>query len=181
MSSLPRLLVLALVLLPLPLWTQRPAHAQGPGQDRDPQAQAQPASRYRISLLTVSPGDEFEERLGHSALAVEDLKTGKEVAYNFGTFGATDNLVFKFLHKKLQFWVSAMNPGEVAVRYAGREIRVQELALSESQAGRLATMLEQRVRPEERNFDYDLYTANCVTPIRDDSGVRYILVEGRTA
>lgn len=167
MSSLPRLLVLALVLLPLPLWTQRPAHAQGPGQDRDPQAQAQPASRYRISLLTVSPGDEFEERLGHSALAVEDLKTGKEVAYNFGTFGATDNLVFKFLHKKLQFWVSAMNPGEVAVRYAGREIRVQELALSESQAGRLATMLEQRVRPEDRNFDYDLYTANCVTPIRD--------------
>lgn len=123
--------------------------------------------RYRVSLLTVSPGSEFEERLGHSALAVEDLRRGKEVAYNFGTFGPTENLVYKFLHKQLQFWVSAMNPGEVAVRYLGREIRVQELALSERQAERLATTLDERVRPERRNFDYDLYTANCVTPIRD--------------
>lgn len=130
----------------------------------------QPAgAKWRISLLTVSPGSEFEERLGHSALAVEDLRNGSAVAYNFGTFGDTPNLVFDFLKKdpRLQFWVASYNPGQIAVRYRQREIRNQELNLTDAQAERLATFMANRVLPPNRRFEYDLFTANCVTPIRD--------------
>lgn len=124
-------------------------------------------TRYRISLLTISPGSEMEERLGHSALAVENLSTGSALAYNFGTFGDSENITEKFLHKQLKFWVSAYNPGEIAVRYRQRQIVTQELRLTDAQASRLAESLAMRVKPENREFDYDLFTANCVTPIRD--------------
>jgi hypothetical protein len=132
-------------------------------------ALAAPASgeRYRISLLTVSPGEELEERLGHSAIAVEDRQTGSELAYNFGTFGPTEHLVWSFLNRQLPFWVSSLNAGEVAMRYRSREIRVQELDLSPAQASRLAGLLGARVLPQNRRLDYDLFTANCVAPIRD--------------
>lgn len=123
--------------------------------------------RYRISLLTISPGAELEERLGHSAIAVEDLVSGSALAYNFGTFGDDEEVVYKFLHKRLAFWVAAYNPGQIAVRYREREIRTQELGLDDAQAARLAEFLAERAKPQNRAFDYDLFTSNCVTPIRD--------------
>lgn len=138
------------------------AHAETPTSIKN---KNQP--RFRISLLTVAPGTDLEERLGHSALAVEDRQTGSELAYNFGTFGETEGVVQKFAHKQLKFWVASYNPGQIAMRYQQREVRVQELNLSDPQAERLATFLSNRVRPENRDFDYDLYTSNCVTPIRD--------------
>jgi hypothetical protein len=130
-------------------------------------AEAAGGPRYRVSLLTVAPGSDFEERLGHSALAIEDRQTGSELAYNFGTFAETEGVVNKFAHKKLKFWVASYNPGEIALRYRTRDVQVQELALTDEQAQRLANFLATRVRPENRSFNYDLFTSNCVTPIRD--------------
>jgi hypothetical protein len=123
--------------------------------------------RYRVTLLTVAPGSDFEERLGHSALAIEDRVTGSELAYNFGTFAEREDVFLKFLHNELHFYVASFNPGQLAVRYRERQIRAQELGLTDEQAGRLAAILGERVRPQNRHFDYDLFTANCVTPIRD--------------
>lgn len=131
------------------------AWAQGQGQ------------RYRVSLMTVSTGAELEERLGHTILGIEDLKTRSASSYNFGTFGDPDYLVWRFLHKKLDFWVATMNPGVLAMRYMERQMRVQELALTDRQAEPLASMLAERVLPNHRAFDYDLFENNCVTPVRD--------------
>src|SRR5687768_11264239 len=90
-------------------------------------APAAAAPRYRVSLLTMSPGDHFFERFGHTALGIEDRQARTELAYNFGTFDFEDpDLWRKALGKRLRYWVSTMNPGVVAVRYADREIQVQE-------------------------------------------------------
>lgn len=136
------------------------AHAAPPPPDKN-------LPRYRVCLLTVAPGSDIDERLGHGAISVEDRQAGTELAYSFGTYGDTGGVVYKFAHKKLKFWVSSYNPGQLALRYQEREVRVQELALSDAQAERLATFLAARVRPENRDFEYDLFTSNCVTPIRD--------------
>lgn len=136
------------------------------------------AARYEVYVLTMSPGDHPFERIGHTALGVKDLKERTELIYNFGTFDFEDpDLWQKALHKRLPYWVSAMNSGVVALRYATREIRAQRIALDDEQAGRLALRLAEEAQAApgaapgkaagHRTFDYDQFTNNCVTRVRD--------------
>lgn len=146
--SLPlRLLIPLLLALPLPALAQ---------------------ARYRVSLLTMSPGPHPFERFGHSALAIEDLQSGDEIAYNFGTFnGDMDGLFVRALRKELPYWLSTLNAGETAMRYAEREIQVQELSVADAKVAALLEALRDNLRPENRVYAYDPFVNNCVTRIRD--------------
>lgn len=126
------------------------------------------APRYTVSLLSMSPGWHPFERLGHTALAIEDHVAHTELAYNFGTIDEREQDVWrKSVEGRLPYSLSTMNPGQVALVYAAREIRVQELALGDARAARLVAILTENLRPERRAYRYDFFENNCVTRVRD--------------
>lgn len=125
-------------------------------------------ARYRVTLTTLSAGEKVFERFGHTVLSIEDRAGSSAWVYSFGTFDAdAPHLWHKALYKRLRYWVVAMSPLLMTLRYDHREGVVQELALDSQQAAFLSAQLTWLVRPENREYPYDLFTDNCVTRLRD--------------
>lgn len=126
------------------------------------------AARYRVTLTTLSAGEEAFERFGHTVLSIEDKVGQTGWVYSFGTFDADAPYQWhKALHKRLRYWVIAMSPLLMTLRYDHREGVVQELALDDPQVALLSARLTFLTRPENREYPYDLFTDNCVTRLRD--------------
>lgn len=126
------------------------------------------AARYRVTLTTLSAGEEAFERFGHTVLAIEDKVGQTGWVYSFGTFdGDAPYQWHKALHKRLRYWVIAMSPLLMTLRYDHREGVVQELALDDPPVALLSARLTFLTRPENREYPYDLFTDNCVTRLRD--------------
>ena len=138
------------------------ARLGGPGRAEAAEA------RYRVTLTTLSAGEEVFERFGHTVLSIEDRSGPSAWVYSFGTFDSdAPHLWHKALHKRLRYWVVAMSPLLMTLRYDHRAGVVQELDLDAQQAGSLSAQLAWIVRPENREYPYDLFTDNCVTRLRD--------------
>lgn len=122
----------------------------------------------RVSVLTMGPGDHPFTRFGHTALLLE--WRGRTRVYNFGTF-AFDGLqgVQDFLQGRFRYWlsVSSLEQTLAAYRSEHRTVVAQDLKLTSEQRRRLARALEKNARPENREYDYDYYTDNCTTRVRD--------------
>ena len=129
---------------------------------------------YRISLLTVSPGDALLTRAGHAALVVTDVwPDGRELTtvYNYGDANFDDPwLGVKFAWGQPRFFVSVVGDLFAAVEHYGlhqnRDVWVQELALTPGQAQEVATRLAREVLPENREYDYHYLTHTCTTELR---------------
>jgi Domain of unknown function (DUF4105) len=64
-------------------------------------------NRLRISLLTLTPGQELNEVFGHSALRVIDSNAVTDHVYNYGTFEFEDpNFYLKFIKGQLRYFVN---------------------------------------------------------------------------
>jgi hypothetical protein len=129
-----------------------------------------PADPYRISILTLGPGQEAYERFGHNAIVVEDLVGGSSAAFNYGVFSFEEaGFLLRFIRGRLIYW---MQPEDVAqslefYRADGRAILWQELALTPGQKERLVRLLVTNARPENCRYLYNYYDANCSTKVRD--------------
>lgn len=137
-------------------------------------AEAPPNDDYRISLLTVSPGDALLTRAGHAAIVVtERWSDGREVTtvYNYGDADFDDPwLGLEFAWGQPRFFVSVVGDLYAAVEYFGlhqnRDVWVQDLALTPAQAEAVATRLAEAVLPENREYDYHYLTHTCTTELR---------------
>ncbi len=129
-----------------------------------------PDSAPAISLLTIGPGAIFFERFGHNAIVVRDPASGEAVAYNYGMFDfeQTDFLL-NFVRGRMLYRIAADALGDDLALYRdeGRSIIEQALNLSPAQAVELATFLEWNARPENAQYRYDYFEANCSTRVRD--------------
>ncbi|MDD5307771.1 MAG: DUF4105 domain-containing protein [Deltaproteobacteria bacterium] len=126
--------------------------------------------RYRISVLTLEPGEELFARFGHIAFVVEDRETGVNKVYNFGTFDFDDaGLRLKYARGFLEYWLSVTSYGSTVRHYGslGREMVKRELNLTPAQAEEVARRLEENALPENRVYMYRHYLDNCCTRIRD--------------
>ena len=129
---------------------------------------------YRISLLTVSPGDALLTRAGHAAVVVtEKWPDGREMStvYNYGDANFDDPwLGVKFAWGQPRFFLSVVGDLYEAVEHYGllqnRDVWVQDLALTSGQAERIAYALQQQVLPENREYDYHYLTHTCTTELR---------------
>lgn len=127
-----------------------------------------------ISLVTFSPGDTLTEWWGHSALVVEDKQLRVSRLYNFGMFGPqegdTVGFVKDFIRGRLLFWVaddSVLASYRFYKEVLHRDVRIQELDLTPSQAQLVAKRLGTHVLPEHRTYLYHHYKDNCSTRPRD--------------
>lgn len=123
----------------------------------------------RVSLVTFGPGDDIASWFGHSAMLVEDLRSGGRRVYNYGMFDFGPTLLAQFLSGRLNFWVGEAGWQSTVYLYRSRnrDIRVQELNLLPEDRLRVAKALADNVLPENRYYLYHHYNDNCATRVRD--------------
>jgi hypothetical protein len=124
----------------------------------------------RVSVLTMSPGDQAFARFGHNAILLEWPSLHTARVYNFGTFAfhGMDG-VRDFMAGRFRYWLSVSSLDRTLAFYGkqNRSITAQELALDAGERAELADALEQNALPENRFYDYDYYRDNCSTRVRD--------------
>lgn len=135
-------------------------------------AQAAPAEPPvpRISLLTFAPGEVYWQRFGHNALMVEPGDGSPTAVYNYGIFDFFQkNFFLNFARGHMQYRLAAIPVPNTLAEYAaeGRWVYQQQLALSPAQARTLAGFLAENARPENAEYRYDYFRANCSTKVRD--------------
>lgn len=123
-----------------------------------------------ISLVTFGPGPVYWERFGHNALLVDDGVGGEPRLYNYGMFDFhQENFFLNFARGIMRYRLAAQS-WHRALHYYGEEsrwVRRQQLALDPEQARSLAAYLEWNLRPENAEYRYDYFDANCSTRVRD--------------
>jgi len=153
--------LLALVALVLAL--PREAHAAPESQ---PVAASAPL--YRVSLLTMGPGDPFVTLFGHDALLVE--RTGlPPLVYNFGMYTEAAIAPHHVLGGTLRYFLEPAHFARTVRMYRGQDRAVveQSLDLDPAVAERLAAALSINSRPENAAYHYDFARDNCTTRVRD--------------
>jgi len=124
----------------------------------------------RVSLLTVSAGQELYSVFGHTAIRITDLKNGYDIAFNYGTFDfSTPNFYLKFALGGLDYMVSVETYQGFVEFYQeeNRTVIEQELNFNKEQRLKLASLLIYNYLPENRFYRYKFFTDNCSTRIRD--------------
>lgn len=139
------------------------ANGQGVTQPDD-------GSQITVSLVTFAPGEESWQRFGHNAIWVRDPVRGIDTLYNYGRFSfEEENFILRFIQGHMRYWVEPQDPTLTFPFYESmnRSIYVQELALTPNQRVAMRDFLEWNIKPENAFYDYDYYTDNCSTRLRD--------------
>jgi hypothetical protein len=123
---------------------------------------------YRISVLTMGPGDEFVTRFGHDALLVERHGL-PPLVYNFGMYTERAIAPHHVLGGTLRYYLEASTLTRTLPVYVAqnREIVRQVLALDPAVAEALARALSVNTLPENATYAYDFARDNCTTRVRD--------------
>lgn len=128
------------------------------------------SDRLKVSVLTVSPGNELYSIFGHSAIRVKDVLKGYDLVFNYGTFDfQTSNFYLKFILGKLDYMLSVepFDDFMAANIEEQRTVIEQTLNFNKFQSLLLAQLLINNYRPENRYYRYKFFTDNCSTRIRD--------------
>lgn len=124
--------------------------------------------RYRISILSYSPGEEVYSSFGHSAIRVIDRKYKTDQVYNYGTFDFdAPGFYTNFIKGQLLYKLSKRRMGRVmrSVRRENRSLYENELLLTHDELNRMVDLLENNYLPENRSYLYDFYYDNCASRI----------------
>ncbi|MEO6687777.1 MAG: DUF4105 domain-containing protein [Dokdonella sp.] len=130
-------------------------------------ADASPAPE--ISLLTIGPGEVFFERFGHNAIVVRD-RGEESAAYNYGIFDFDQqDFLLNFARGRMLYRmaVDALEDDVAMYRDEGRQITEQKLDLTPQQARSLVDFLEWNAQPQNAQYRYEYFEANCSTRVRD--------------
>ncbi len=151
--------LLAWLLVPCPVLADaQPIEAPAPG------------SNLEVSLITFGPGTQVWERFGHNAIEIRDRERGSVLWYNYGMFDfAQKNFYLNFARGRMLYRIDVENAADELPNYLaeGRWIVRQQLSLSPSQRLQLSKFLQWNTRPENAQYRYDYFTANCATRVRD--------------
>lgn len=124
----------------------------------------------RISLLTVTPGEELYSTFGHSALRVTDSVTNQDIVYNYGTFYFDDpGFYTKFVRGKLLYYLSTDDflSFQNENKADNRGITEQVLHLTCLQKQNIIMLLKTNMMAQNRGYKYDFIFDNCTTRLRD--------------
>ena len=128
-----------------------------------------PDSRPSISLLTIGPGELFFERFGHNAIVVREAGR-PAVVYNYGIFDfAQEDFLLNFARGRMVYRVieGPLADDLEMYRAQGRSIVEQVLDVDAARARELVDFLAWNVLPENTQYRYDYFEANCSTRVRD--------------
>lgn len=116
----------------------------------------------------MEPGEEYWSRYGHNAILVDDGAT--RTLYNYGYFDfAQPGFLVRFLRGRMLYRLMAFPAEEDLANYAaeGRGATLQWLDVAPERARAVAAFLADNARPENADYRYDYFVANCSTKVRD--------------
>ncbi|MEN8374985.1 MAG: DUF4105 domain-containing protein [Gemmatimonadota bacterium] len=119
--------------------------------------------------MTFGPGAAVWERFGHNGIWIVDNELGVDRIYDWGRFSFGDGFVSRFLKGYLRYWMGSAPSWAYFQTYreVDRSIWVQELALDARARRRLLASLQELDTDARRFYDYNYYTDNCSTRVRD--------------
>jgi hypothetical protein len=121
-------------------------------------------------LLTCDPGIETYSVYGHSALRVVMPGAKSDMVYNWGVFDFnTPNFVWKFAKGRLDYMLGVYPYNRFLQDYMmeNRAVVSQTINLEPVEKLRLMLLLNENMKPENRNYRYDFFYDDCSTRIRD--------------
>ncbi len=123
-----------------------------------------------VSLLTCSPHEEIYSLYGHTALRWHDLRSGEDLAFNWGIFNfQKPYFVLRFVFGLTDYELGAipMNYFMEEYRSVGSSVTEQVLDLTAGEKQQLFLALIKNLQPENRIYRYNYFYDNCSTRPRD--------------
>ncbi len=125
-----------------------------------------------VYFVAIGVSDDMYSLYGHAAILVKksDQTIEEGLLYNFGvTSFNEDNYIQRFIGGRVNFWANAKPYGTQLARWrrADRTVTRYPIQLEAQTKRRLIKDLERAVLPENKDFLYDTFRANCATKIRD--------------
>ena len=123
-----------------------------------------------ISLITCSPGEEVYSKFGHTAIRINDSKSGVDVVFNYGIFSfETENFYYKFIKGETDYQLGIYDTRYFLPEYAQRNSMVWEqiLDLTIPEKRNLINLLLKNYEPEYRTYRYNFIFDNCASRPRD--------------
>ena len=142
-----------------------------------------------ISLLTCSPRQKVYSLYGHTAIRLRDLRTGLDVAVNYGVFSFDKPLFIPRFVLGITDYEIGVIPFKYFIaeyREAGSSITQQVLNLTSDEKMLIFDAIETNMLPENKYYRYNFFYDNCTTRARDiltrniNGGVTYMPHEGGT-
>lgn len=129
-------------------------------------------SGVRFYLLTVDVGDMVYDNFGHTALRVYDENTNTDIVYNWGVFdlsGGVVNFSYEFFKGIMRYRLETHSPAQEfsTYRYQERSVWQDRINLTNPQKEILLRRLHWNTQPEHVVYDYQYFTDNCTTRVRD--------------
>ncbi len=136
-----------------------------------PCALAQPDDPLTIHLVSIAPGADLLNSMGHTVVVFSGGELGFPHAYNWGVFDTSQpGVVASFLQGRLEYFLLATHGQQMLDHYAreDRTMIAQRLALPPEQADAMFWRIDAQARsPELRTYAYHWADANCATKARD--------------
>ena len=123
-----------------------------------------------VSILTCSPMEEVYAQYGHTALRVNDPKSGLDVVFNYGIFDfETPNFLGKFVAGATDYQLGITEMANFLPEYKAHNQMVTEQILNFTCTERkqLIKALLDNYQPENRFYRYNFIYDNCSIRPRD--------------
>jgi len=130
----------------------------------------QAPDKLKIYIAVVGPGNELYFWWGHLGLIIEDDTTGQSAFIDYGVFSFNNKDFFKnFAFGLLLYTTTASPTSDVISRYKSdnRSVALYELNLTDEQKEEILRITQHNLLPENRDYLYNHFTRNCVTPVTD--------------
>ncbi|MCX6328536.1 MAG: DUF4105 domain-containing protein [Bacteroidia bacterium] len=121
-------------------------------------------------LITCGPGTEVYSIYGHSALRIYNRELKTDLVYNWGVFDfSTTHFIWKFAKGKLNYMLAEDSYKRFLQEYLfdKRWVQIQKINLDPAEVEQLITLINENLKPENRNYRYNFYYDDCSTRIRD--------------
>ena len=123
-----------------------------------------------VSLITCGPGNDAYTLFGHTAIRINQPAIGQDLCVNYGLFSFDQpNFMLRFILGQPEYIVGAI-PTEIFLeeyRQEGRWVRQQDLKLDSLQIQALVDAIAVNCLPANREYRYNIFTANCTTKAAD--------------
>lgn len=124
----------------------------------------------RVSLITCGPGDEVWSLYGHTAIRLEDMRSGLDVAVNYGMFSFQQKyFVWRFVFGLTDYsmGIVPMDRFIAEYRHEGRWVLQQVLNLTAEDKRAILNALYENSLPQNVSYRYNYFYDNCTTRARD--------------
>ena len=124
----------------------------------------------KISLLTCAPGDEIYSYFGHTAVRINDPKSGIDFVFNYGLFSFyAPNFTWRFMKGETDYMIGGERMPSFINSYIEEQRSVYEqiLNISQSEKQTLFDALVENAKKENRVYRYRHFSDNCSTRVRD--------------